>query len=581
MNITKYRKYSTLLFCLFFIVNCVSAQTKNIELKFIETSDIHGNYFPFNYVEQSEWNGGLSRIYTYVEKEREKYGSNLLLFDNGDILEGQTTAYYYNYIDTISPHLCADIMNYMKYDIGNFGNHDIETGQSVFERWMNQCNFPILSANLIRESDGSVYTKPYEIIERENLRIAVLGLTTAAIPAWVYKSLWSGLEFTDLENAARKWMKQIQQDEKPDIIIGLFHSGKEARMIADKYWDDVSLEIAQRIPGFDAIMIGHDHIPYCEKIVNIAGDSVLVVNPGYDGVTVADISLSITIDKDKITKKNIQARLVDMNKYEPSKDFLKKFERQSQIINDYVSQEIGIFAETITTRPAYFGSSAFVDLIHKLQLEISNADISFASPLSFDARIEAGNVCIADMFRLYKYKNFIYTMELSGEEVKNYLEESYGIWTNQMKSPDDHLLLFRHDTFRGKFFFTNLFYFFDSAAGIIYTVDVTKPKGEKINIISTDDGSPFDLKKTYKVALTSYRGNGGGNLLTKGAGLDRDELDSRIQTISKYDFRYYLIEYIKKNKVVHPHKLNQWKFVPEDWAKKAIERDYLFLFNEE
>ncbi|WP_348538024.1 bifunctional metallophosphatase/5'-nucleotidase [Parabacteroides sp. PFB2-10] len=569
----------------FYILLCsiscgISAQTETIELKFIETSDIHGNYFPFDYIEQQESKGGLSRVHTYVEQQRTLFGENLLLFDNGDILDGQPSVYYYNYMDTVSAHLCGEVMNYMRYDAGNFGNHDIETGEAVMNRWARQCAFPILCANLLQKSDNSIYTQPYAVYEREGVRIAVLGLTTAATPAWVCKSLWENLYFEEMEEAAQKWMRTIREKEKPDIVIGLFHSGKDTRILSDRYTDDFSLQIAQQVPGFDIIMMGHDHIPYCEKIVNIAGDSVLLVNPGHNGMKVADISMKLHRVDGQITGKQLKGALVEMDSIEPDKAFLEKFNSAHQTIQQFVSKKIGVFTETITTRPAYFGSSAFVDFIHELQLDISGADISFASPLSFDAQIERGNVRIGDMFKLYKYKNLIYTMELTGKEIRNYLEESYGIWTQQMTSPEDHMLLLKNSTYGGKEQFANMYYYFDSAAGIIYTVDVTKEKGEKVNILCMSDGRPFYEDKLYDVALTSYRGNGGGELLTKGAGISVDELDNRIKTISENDFRYYLINYIKENKVIHPRELNHWKFIPEDWVTIATEKDYQYLFGE-
>lgn len=91
----------------------------------------------------------MARIHAFVQKEREVYKDNLLLLDNGDILQGQPCAYYYNYIDTISPHLAAEVLNYMRYDTGNMGNHDVETGRAVFDRWAGDCKFPILGANII------------------------------------------------------------------------------------------------------------------------------------------------------------------------------------------------------------------------------------------------------------------------------------------------------------------------------------------------------------------------------------------------------------------------------------------------
>ena len=97
-----------LLFCL---VLSVAAQEKVVKLKIVETSDVHGNYYPYNFITRHEWKGSLARIYSFVQKEREQYKENLILLDNGDILQGQPTAYYYNYIDTVSPHLCSEILS--------------------------------------------------------------------------------------------------------------------------------------------------------------------------------------------------------------------------------------------------------------------------------------------------------------------------------------------------------------------------------------------------------------------------------------------------------------------------------------
>lgn len=553
------------------------AQTSSVELKLVETSDIHGNYLPYNYVDLCERDGGLSRISSYLKQERRKYGDNLLLLDNGDMIEGHPISYYYNYIDTVSPHISADIMNYMRYDAGGIGNHEIETGIPVLNRWIRECNFPVLSANVVWKSDGKPYAKPYAVFERAGIRIAVLGLTTAAVPAWVCKSLREGLEFLDMEETARKWLPVIREKENPDIVIGLFHSGKDARTIGNTYKDDVSLEIARNVPGFDLVMMGHDHNLYCEKIANVNGDSVLLVNPGSTGLVVADVTLSLEIRNGAVVRKNINGSLVDVGSYEPDREFRERYAVQHEAVKAFVSQKIGVFMEKVTTRPAYFGPSAFVDFIHSLQLHITGADISFASPLSFDASIESGEVRICDVFRLYRYKNLIYTMSLSGREIKNYLEESYALWTNQMKNRDDHLLLFL-DNGEKQTLFANYYYFFDSAAGIAYTVDVTQPKGNKITIMSLSDGNTFDMDKRYSVAMNSYRGNGGGELLTKGAGLLVEELGSRVLSITNRDFRYYLVDYIRQNRVIHPRVLNHWKFIPDEWVRSATERDYRYLF---
>ncbi|WP_101545813.1 bifunctional metallophosphatase/5'-nucleotidase [Bacteroides cutis] len=575
------KRVSVFFLCFFILTACVNTQEKEIKLKIVQTSDIHGNFYPHDFILQREATGSLARVYALVQKNREVYKDNLILLDNGDILQGQPTAYYYNYIDTVSPHVAAEMMNFMGYDAGNMGNHDVETGRTVFDRWAGDCHFPVLGANIIETASGNTHFKPYQVMERDGVKIVVLGMITPAIPVWLSENLWQGLRFDDMEDTARKWMKTIREKEKPDLIIGMFHAGQDALLMGGKYRENASIDVARNVPGFDIVLMGHDHARECKKVVNVEGDSVLVIDPASNGLVVSDIDVTLKLRNGKVVDKKIEGRLSDTKDYGISEDFMKHFTPQYGTIQDFVSKKIGRFTETISTRPAYFGSSAFIDLIHTLQLEISGAEISLAAPLSFDTEIKEGEVFVNDMFNLYKYENMLYTMKLSGKEVHDALEMSYDLWTNRMQSADDHLLLFREKRREGaadRASFKNFSFNFDSAAGIIYTVDVTKPAGEKVTIISMADGKPFDMNKIYTVALNSYRGNGGGELLTKGAGISQDDLKGRIINSTDKDLRYYLVQYIEQRKVITPHALGQWKFIPEKWTVPASKRDYEYLF---
>jgi 2',3'-cyclic-nucleotide 2'-phosphodiesterase/3'-nucleotidase len=184
------------------------------------------------------------------------------------------------------------------------------------------------------------------------------------------------------------------------------------------------------------------------------------------------------------------------------------------------------------------------------------------------------------MFNLYRYENMLYVMLLTGQEIKDYLEMSYGLWTNQMKGPNDHLLLFDASADNNTLRLKNRFSNFDSAAGILYEVDVTRPAGERIRIKSMADGTPFRLDATYRVALNSYRGTGGGELLTKGAGIAHDALEKRIIQSTDIDMRFYMINYMDMHKTITPQCMNQWKFVPEQWTVPAAKRDYQLMFGE-
>lgn len=175
-----------------------------------------------------------------------------------------------------------------------------------------------------------------------------------------------------------------------------------------------------------------------QKIANVAGDSVLIIDPASNAAVVSNVDVTIKLKDGKVQSKEIKGVLSATKNYGVSEEFMQKFAPQYNTVEQFVSKKIGTFTEDISTRPAFFGPSAFVDFIHSLQLDISGADISLVAPLSFDAEIKKGDIHVSDMFNLYKYENMLYVMTLSGKEIKDILEDSYYMWTNQMKSPQDH-----------------------------------------------------------------------------------------------------------------------------------------------
>ncbi len=570
-----------------FTASSVFAQT--IRLKLIETSDVHGSIFPYDFINDKPLNTSLAQIYSYVKEERADKNQNVILLDDGDILQGQPVVYYYNFEKTDVPHICAQVMNYMKYDAGTVGNHDIEPGHPVYDRLRREFNFPWLAANAIDLKTNQPYFKPYTIIKKGKIKIAVLGMITPAIPNWLPKNIWSGIQFEDMVATARKWIKIIKEKEKPDLIVGLFHSGPEDEM---KYYDEGKREIenasrlvAELVPGFDIILAGHDHEVWNTTVKNSDGKDVLILDPANAARHAAVADIVMNYDKsDQSWKKEIKGEIIDSKNYKPDSLFMNKFSSAVEEVKKYVSKPIGTFTKTISTRESMFGDSPFVDLIQRIQLELTHADVSFATPLSFNAEIKKGKVYVRDMFNLYKYENLLYTMKLTGQEIKNYLEYSYGNWFNQMKNENDHLLKFKTDS-TGNIILRNgrpelavPSYSYSSAAGINYTFDVTKPAGERVTISSFTNGKPFDLKDTYTVAVNSYQGNGGGGLLTKGSKIPQKELASRIINSTQKDLRYYLMKWIEKEKTVTPEALGNWKVVPHDWWEKGEERDSIMIF---
>lgn len=579
-NVLKQRLATVfLLFCYF--ISTTMSQTKIVEIRVLQTSDVHGSFFPYDFIDRKPADGSMARVSSYVKELRKEYGNKLLLLDNGDILQGQPTCYYCNYIKPSMPNVAASVINYMGYDAQTVGNHDIETGHAVYDKWIREVKCPMLGANVIDTSTGQPYLKPYAIFVRDSVRIAVIGMLTPAIPNWLSYNLCEGMRFDDMVESARYWIEYVKEKERPDVVIGLFHSGWDGGITTNKYQENETLRIAQDVPGFDLILYGHDHKSNKHVVKNAIG-ATLCMNPSSNAEYVCDASIKITFENGSITSKTVTGRLADIRQQPVDKDFMAHFKSDIDSVNAFVNRKIGTFTNSVYTRDSYFGNSAFCDFIHNLQLEITGADISFNAPLSFDACIKAGDIHVSDMFNLYKYENQIYVLRMTGKEIHDYLEMSYALWTNTMAGPDDHIMLLdQNGNGSSGYGFKNLAFNFDSAAGIDYEVDVTKPEGNKIKIKCMSDGSPFDETKWYKVAMNSYRGNGGGELLTKGAGIPHDSLQSRIVYESERDQRYYLMKEIEKAGTMAPRPNTNWRFVPEEWTSEAIRRDKALLFGRE
>jgi 2',3'-cyclic-nucleotide 2'-phosphodiesterase/3'-nucleotidase len=572
-------------FLLLLLISC--SRTENKSITILETTDIHGVILPYDYIEKEDLNCSLASCFTYIRQIRDEKDATILL-DNGDNLQGQPEVYYYNFIDTTSSHFMADVMNFMQYDAGTVGNHDIEAGHEVYDRLVKEYDFPILAANAIDVKTGKPYFKPYYIIEKKGIRIAVFGMVTPVIPDWLPQELYAGIEFRDMVETARLWMPVIL-NENPDLVVGLFHSGwdrsgDEFRKI-DPLIENGSASVAYNVPGFDIIFNGHDHKIANEKFVNSSGDTLLILDGGSKSERIAQADVIFSQGKsNKNRQKKITGRIINVTDYKPDPEFITRFTSQHEKIDSYVNQVIGNSIAEISSRDAYFGPSAFIDLIHSIQLEITGADISFAAPLSFDVQIPEGSITVGDLFKLYRFENMLYTMNLSGEEVQKYLEYSYSGWLNTMSGPGDELLKFRTGNngkpliTNGRAWLRNQFYNFDSAVGIDYTVNVSKPEGSRIVISGFTDGRVFEGNKMYKVAVNSYRGNGGGGHFTYGAGLSRDELRSRLICSTDRDLRYYILKSIELRGTVNPEPVNNWKIIPEKWVNAAIPGQYALLF---
>jgi len=557
--------------------NTASKRVSTMKLKIIETTDVHGSFFPEDIVRQKSANGSLAQAMSIIRAERENENQEVILLDNGDILQGTPVVYYANYIDTQRVHVLAEIMNFMKYDAASVGNHDIEASPKVYEKLRKQINFPYMAANAIDSVNKEPHFTPYTIINKKGVKIAIIGLITPSIPNWLPEKLWPGMYFDDMIESAEYWINYIRENENPDLVIGLFHAGVDATYGGEseskKRNENASLLVANQVPGFDIVFAGHDHKSLSEYIINVAGDSVLILNAGAHAhnLAIADVELKYDNESSKYNLV-LNGEIMNLQEVEPDSLFMLEFGQYFRKVEDYMNKKVVELDNNIYAEEALYGPSAFVDMIHQIQLDVSGADISFAAPFSTNAVLEKGPLYMRDMFKLYRYENFLCTLSLTGKEIRDFLEYSANLWFDSVPNSSNSILLLREGAEKDRYGLPlkNAYYNFDSGAGIKYTIDLRRARaclsarqGERVKIIGMADGSAFDKNKMYKVVMNSYRANGGGNHLFEGVGLTKREIKSRMIHCSDEDFRMILTSWLQKQGHFMPHSLNSWKIITQ------------------
>ena len=558
-------------------------------VKLIATSDMHGSLFPYDFIRNSTAATSQMHVASFVEEQRAK-DQSVVLLDNGDVLQGQPIVYYYNFVETKAPHIVPAVMNDMGYDAASVGNHDVEAGPQVYLRAAAQANYPYLAANAVFIDTGEPAVPPYTIVERDGLRIAVLGLITPYIPKWLPQNLYEGVRFDDMVDTAAKWIPIIEEKENPDLIVGLFHAGVDETYSGSadqKGNENASKLVAQRVEGLDVIFTGHDHQDTDMVVQSPSGKEVVIVGAmnGGRSVAVATVGFSLDAASGSYIVESVDGETVAMDTYKPHAELMAKYQPVIDEVTAWVSRQVGTISETISSRDSMFGDSKFVDLIHQIQLEKTGAELSISAPLSLDATIKQGPVYVRDMFSLYPYENLLFTMEMTGREIKAFLEYSYEKWFNQMKSLDDDLINFKRDA-EGKLVFNTRYntydtvtryYNYDSFAGINYVVDITKPAGQRVSIKTMTNGGAFQLDRTYVVAINSYRAQGGGGHLAA-AGITSEMALDRILYSTDKDLRFYLMEAFETKGEIVPTVDNNWLVIPNLWVQRGMKNSYPKLY---
>ena len=565
-------------------VACSAPVDGDFQLHVLTTNDIHGTYFDSTYVDGGTQNSLLAAYY-YVDSVRTAAGSeNVVLLDAGDFLQGNNAAYYYNYVETGVPHVYSRMVDYMDYDAVTWGNHDVEPGHAVYDRVAREIEgygIPFLGGNAFREDDGKPYFPVYTILKKNRLKVAVLGFNNAAIKTWLDESIWSGMHFESLIPLVQEDVDKVIAKEKPHVVIVCVHSGTGDG--DGSVLESQGLDLYKSLKGVDVLVCAHDHRPYVAD-----NGSIALLNSGSHSRNLGHGVVNLTVKKRKVVSKSVSAGLIPIDKTKADPVMRATFQKDYEAVKAFTLKEVGELKTDLNLSDAFAGMSDYINLLHTVSLGCKPAQLSIAAPLTQQGVIKAGTLVFNDLFTLYKYENQLSVVQMSGKEVKDYLEASYDQWINTVTGPADHVLKIRNapDTRTGleRWSFENASYNFDSVGGLVYTVDVSKPFGERVSIFSLARGDAFDPAATYNVAMTSYRASGGGGLLDR-IGIDTDRIDERV--VKKYpEIRDMIYDYLKEHGSIDPAVvgdpavIGHWEFVPASVAAPAVARDMRLLFGD-
>lgn len=553
----------------------ISLHAQGRTLHVVTTGDVHGSWFDKPYVEGQARRTSLMSVKHYVDSLRAAAGpENLLLIDAGDCLQGDNAAYYFNYVRTDVPHLFPRIVEYMGYDAVVVGNHDIETGHAVYDRVASElarAGIPWLGGNALRTADGKPYFPVWKVFDKAGMRVAVLGFTNPNMKGWLSEPVWRGMDFVSLIPFVQECVDELRAKEKPDAVVVAVHSGTGDG--SGEVLENQGLDLLNSLSGVDVIVCAHDHRPFATE-----KDGCVLLNGGARAGNVGHAVISLGASK------SVRGEIVRMDRDRVDSRMGEEFEEEFEAVKAFTVRTVGHISMELRTRDAYRGMSDYINLVHTVQISVPEAQISFAAPLTFDGTVKAGDVIYNDMFTIYPYENQLFVLRLRGSEIRKCLEYSYDSW---IQTPGRHVLRMTDGpdarTGARRWSFSARPYNFDSAAGLVYTVDVTRPFGERVKISSLADGTAFDEDGWYNVAMTSYRANGGGNILFKGGGLSKEEADSRV--VARYpEIRDMVYGFISAHKEItpalvgDPSVIGEWHFVPEKKVSRLMDADMALIF---
>ncbi len=526
-----------------------SGTADTVRITVLGTTDVHGRLLPWDYYAGREEKRGLARVATLVDSIRAAE-PNTILVDSGDLLQGNPLDYYYGVVEPADVHPVIRAMNLLGYDAAVLGNHEFNFGLEALTRALEDSAFPFLAGNVFVTGTDSLPWPAWTVVERAGVKVGIIGLTTPGSAIWDRRHVEGRLDFRDLVASAERVWPEIEAGS--DVQVAIMHSGMGPGSSYDEAGTGVPEEnagrrLAETLPGLDIVFLGHSHRDVPADTVN----GVVFTQAGQWGEALAVAEITMAGDDGGWRVVDRRTRTLSTEGAAPDSSFMSELEPYHERVVDYVADTIGWTPDDWSAARARLEDTPILDLIQRVQLDATGADLSAAAAFVTDASLGPGPITIADAASVYVYDNTLEAIEITGRQLREYLEYSakYFHRVGPDGRPvdaagDDDLAV---DSVPG--------YNFDVVAGVDYGIDLTQPVGSRIKDL-TYRGQPVREDQVFTMAINNYRrGGGGGFAMVAGAPIVVDDGG---------EIRQLLIDWIASRDTIHEEDVfvPSWRIEP-------------------
>lgn len=476
------KKIFTYIFTLFLTVVALGACKPNVPesvtLHIVHTNDTHSQVDPASDTKH----GGMVERASIIEMLREKY-PDLIYLDAGDMVQGSA------YFNVFQGELEMKAMNLQQLKASTFGNHEFDNGIDFLVNMLKQANHQLVNCNFdCSETALAPYVKKYIIIEQQNVKIGITGVTCDPNHL-IFNRNWKGIKYTEASEAANKQAAELRE-MGCDLVILLSHTGYYEKT------DSGDIRIARRSKDIDLIIGGHSHcnIENGIAIENAEGRNVWITQTGAKTEPIGHVAIDLKLNpSDKrqyeiadIRCEKMHPEELDLSNYGASiRELLAPYKDS---LSAKMCIPIGHAAKTlIHDRPQSPLSNIVADLLLEMEGELYGQpmDIAIMNIGGIRKDLSAGIITIGDMYETFPFENTLFIIELKGSDLKALIESIAGKGLEGL-----------------------------SGVEIVLQTINNRTTATSIKV----GGKPIDPNKIYKVATIDYlaEGNDGLTALTRG-----------------------------------------------------------------